>query len=93
MADNGISFSKEYVTTVYCKHFQISKRWGDYLVEKDSFMEIKAVINLEKVNLAQAKNYLEACELTADLLINLGVKSQIFKLLTIKNSTKKIKAV
>jgi len=93
MADNGISFSKEYVTTVYCKHFQISKRWGDYLVEKDSFMEIKTVINLEKVNLAQAINYLEACELTADLLINLGVKSLIFKLLTIKNSTKKIKAV
>jgi len=84
MADNGISFSKECVTTVYCKHFEIGRQWGDFLVEENSFMEIKAVINLEKVNLAQAINYLEACELTADLLINLGVKSLIFKLLNNK---------
>ncbi|MCK4921914.1 MAG: GxxExxY protein [Bacteroidales bacterium] len=42
-------------------------------------LEIKAVIKLEDVHLAQAINYLEAYNLEIGLLINLGSKSLQFK--------------
>jgi len=42
-------------------------------------VEIKAVINLEAVHLAQAMNYVEANNLETGLLINFGAKSLQFK--------------
>jgi GxxExxY protein len=42
-------------------------------------VELKAVINLEDVHLAQAMNYLEAYNLPTGLLINFGAKSLQFK--------------
>jgi GxxExxY protein len=42
-------------------------------------VEIKAVIQLEDVHLAQAINYLEAYNLEVGLLINFGSKSLEFK--------------
>jgi len=42
-------------------------------------VEIKALINLEDVHLAQAKNYLEAYNLEVGLLLNFGSKSLEFK--------------
>ncbi len=42
-------------------------------------VELKAVINLEDVHLAQAINYLEAYNLQTGLLINFGAKSLQFK--------------
>lgn len=38
-------------------------------------VEIKAIINLEDVHLAQAMNYVEAYNLEIGLLINFGAKS------------------
>ena len=42
-------------------------------------VEIKAIIQLEDVHLAQAINYLEAYGLRVGLLINFGAKSLQFK--------------
>ncbi len=42
-------------------------------------LEIKAIIHLEDVHLAQAINYLEAYGLSVGLLINFGAKSLEFK--------------
>lgn len=42
-------------------------------------LEIKAIIKLEDVHLAQAKNYLEAYNINDGLLINFGAKSLEFK--------------
>ena len=42
-------------------------------------VEIKALVRLEDVHLAQAKNYLEAYGLENGLLINFGGKSLEFK--------------
>lgn len=42
-------------------------------------VELKAVINLEDVHLAQAMNYVEAYNLEIGLLINFGAKSLQFK--------------
>jgi len=42
-------------------------------------VELKAVIELERVHLAQAKNYLEAYNIQVGLLINFGSISLQFK--------------
>ena len=42
-------------------------------------LEIKALINLEAVHLAQAMNYVEAYGLEIGLLINFGAKSLQYK--------------
>ena len=42
-------------------------------------VEIKVVINLEDVYLAQAMNYLEAYRMEVELLINFGSRSLQFK--------------
>ena len=51
----------------------------DFLVEGLISVEIKAVIKLEDVHLAQAINYLEAYNIEVGLLINFGSKSLEFK--------------
>jgi GxxExxY protein len=42
-------------------------------------VELKAIIQLEDVHLAQAKNYLEAYNMEVGLLINFGSTSLQFK--------------
>jgi len=41
-------------------------------VEEKIMVEIKAIIELENVQLAQAKNYLEAYDMQVGLLLNFG---------------------
>ena len=47
----------------------------DFLVEGMVMVELKAIIRLEDVHLAQAINYLEAYGLEIGLLLNFGAKS------------------
>lgn len=79
MTDQGISFSREHEMPVYYKHQQIGTRRVDFLVENKVALELKAIIQLEDVHLAQAINYLEAYDLEIGLLINFGAKSLQFK--------------
>lgn len=89
MADNGISFSREYEMPIYFKNQQIGTRRVDFLVEAYISVELKAIIELEDVHLAQAINYLEAYDLEVGLLINFGAKSLVFKRLNNKNYNQK----
>jgi len=89
MADSGISFSREYEMPVYYKNQQIGTRRVDFLVEESISVELKAIINLEDVHLAQAINYLEAYDLEVGLLINFGAKSLDFKRLNNKKFNQK----
>lgn len=52
-----------------------SHRGGDFLIDDLISVEIKALIGLEDVHLAQAINYPEAYYLEIGLLINFGSKS------------------
>ena len=52
-------------------------------------VELKALVNLEKVHLAQALNYLEAYQVEIGLLINFGSTSLQFKRLTIEQKLSK----
>jgi GxxExxY protein len=49
------------------------------VVEDQVIVEIKALINLEDVHLAQAKNYVVAYDKPQGLLINFGSQSLQFK--------------
>jgi GxxExxY protein len=60
----------------------IGNRRVDFFVENKIMLEIKAIIKLEDVHLAQAINYLEAYNLEIGLLLNFGSKSLEFKRLT-----------
>jgi len=79
MADVGINFSREYEMPVYYKNQHIGTRRVDFLVEGIVSVELKAIIQLEDVHLAQAINYLEAYDLEVGLLINFGSKSLEYK--------------
>ena len=51
----------------------------DFFVEDKIMVELKALITLEEVHLAQAMNYCQAYNLPIGLLINFGAKSLEFK--------------
>ena len=84
MRDQGISFTREFEMPIYYKAQQIGTRRVDFLVEGVISVELKALIQLEKVHLAQALNYLEAYNLEIGLLINFGSSSLDFRRLTNK---------
>jgi len=79
MALHGMEFRREFEMPIYYKDVHIGTRRADFLVEGIISVELKAVIKLEDVHLAQAINYLEAYNLEVGLLINFGSKSLDFK--------------
>ena len=75
----GLQFEREKEMTIFYRNIDIGTRRVDFFVEKLIMVELKAVIRLEDVHLAQAKNYLEAYKMEIGLLINFGAKSLEFK--------------
>ncbi len=75
----GIQYEREFSMRVHYKQYHIGDRRVDFLIEGIISVELKAVIALEPVHLAQARNYLEAYNLEVGLLINFGAKSLQFK--------------
>ena len=57
----------------------IGSRRVDFLIENRISVELKALVLLEDIHLAQAKNYLEAYKLRVGLLINFGGPRLEFK--------------
>jgi GxxExxY protein len=57
----------------------VGTRRADFIVENQVIVELKAVIDLQDVHLAQAKNYLVAYNFDIGLLINFGNTSLQFK--------------
>ena len=90
MRDQGISFTREFEMPIYYKVQQIGTRRVDFLVEGVISVELKALIQLEKVHLAQALNYLEAYNLEIGLLINFGSSSLDFRRLKNKKFNPRI---
>ncbi|HPE09698.1 MAG TPA: GxxExxY protein [Saprospiraceae bacterium] len=75
----NIDFSREQEMTLLYKGHDVGTRRVDFFVENKIMVELKAVIQLEDVHLAQAMNYVEAYHLEIGLLINFGAKSLQFK--------------
>lgn len=68
----NIEFVREFEMDIFYKNQHIGKRRVDFFVENKISVEIKALIKLEPVHLAQAINYLEAYNLEIGMLINFG---------------------
>ena len=75
----NIHHEREKEMSLQYKGFDIGTRRVDFFVENKIMVEIKAVINLEDVHLAQAMNYVEAYNMEIGLLLNFGAKSLQFK--------------
>ncbi len=79
LQSRGLSFVREQEMQIEYKGHDIGTRRVDFFVEDKVMVEIKAVIQLEDVHLAQAINYLETYDLEIGLLMNFGSKSLGFK--------------
>lgn len=81
MSQSGLVFAREIEQDIFYKDLAkpIGTRRADFVVEGKVLVELKAIIQLEDVHLAQALNYLKAYKLEVGLLINFGSKSLTFK--------------
>ena len=75
----GLNFGREIEQTIFYEGIEVGIRRADFVVENKIIVELKAVINLEDVHLAQAKNYVVAYDFPIGLLINFGAVSLQFK--------------
>jgi GxxExxY protein len=75
----GLVFARELEQEIFYDGINVGTRRADFVVENDIIVEIKALINLENVHLAQAKNYVVAYDKQIGLLINFGATSLQFK--------------
>ena len=85
MRQAGLDFAREIEQDIFYKNLPepIGTRRADFVVEGKVLVELKAIIQLEDVHLAQALNYLKAYKLEVGLLINFGSKSLTFKRLVL----------
>ena len=75
----ALAFAREMEMPIFYREVEIGTRRVDFFVEGKIMIELKALIKLEDVHLAQAMNYLEAYKMEIGLLINFGAKSLEFK--------------
>jgi len=79
MNKQGLSFAREMEMQIFYEGAHIGTRRVDFFVEDKIMLELKAIIKLEEVHLAQAMNYCQAYNLPIGLLINFGAKSLEYK--------------
>jgi GxxExxY protein len=77
----NLRFAREAEQSIYYENLVVGTRRADFIVDEKVVVELKAVINLEDVHLAQAKNYVVAYNLPLVLLINFGSTSLQYKLI------------
>jgi len=80
----ALDYAREFEMPIYYLDQHIGTRRVDFLVDNKISVELKAIIKLEDVHIAQAMNYLEAYNLEIGLLINFGSKKLEFHRLTNK---------
>lgn len=90
MSKVGLQFSREIEQDIFYKdlHEPIGTRRADFVVEGKVLVELKAIIKLDDVHIAQVLNYLRAYRLEVGLLINFGSKSLTYKRLVLDKRTK-----
>ena len=69
----GLEFSREVEQNIYYEGIHVGTRRADFVVENKVIVELKAVINLEDVHLAQAKNYVVAYRFEKGLFLQMVV--------------------
>lgn len=87
MEKAGILFARELEMPIYYEDVEVGSRRADFVIENEVLVELKAVIKLEDVHLAQTLNYLQAYKIEKGLLINFGSNSLEFKRLYRKKNS------
>lgn len=77
MKKTDLSFSRELEIPIFYDNEEVGSRRVDFLVENIVLVELKALVALEDVHLAQGLNYLVAYKLNKGLLINFGSRIPI----------------
>ena len=75
MEKQGLGFVREEEMPIFYDEIQLGSRRADFVVENQVLVELKAIIKLEDVHLAQGLNYLTAYKIDKGLLINFGSTS------------------
>ncbi len=75
----GIAFGREVEQTIYYDGIAVGTRRADFIVADRVVVELKALTALEKVHIAQAKNYVVAYGFEIGLLVNFGAESLDYK--------------
>jgi len=81
LARTDLAFQREKEQTVFYEEIEVGTRRADFVVEEKVIVELKALVNLEDVHIAQAKNHTVAYDFPLGLLINFGSQSLQYKLL------------
>jgi GxxExxY protein len=81
LGKTSLSFAREIEQQIYYEGIDVGTRRADFVVENKLMVELKALTNLEKVHIAQAKNYVVAYDFATGLLINFGAESLQYHLL------------
>lgn len=76
-----LGFEREVEQPIYYDGIEVGSRRADFVVEGRVIVELKAIITLDNVHLAQAKNYVVAYDFAKGLLINFGAVSLQHKLI------------
>ncbi len=75
MTNQQIYFQRELEMPLYYDNQHIGTRRVDFMVNETVMVELKAVIKMEDVHLAQGLNYLVAYKVDLGLLLNFGARS------------------
>jgi GxxExxY protein len=79
MDKQRLAFTRELEMIIYYDGKEIGTRRVDFFVDGKIMVELKALIKLEDVHLAQTMNYCQAYNLPVAMLLNFGAKSLEFK--------------
>ena len=71
----GIEFLREQEMPIFYEGINVGTRRADFIIAGEVMVELKALIKLEEVHLAQALNYLTAYQIEKGLLVNFGSNS------------------
>ena len=71
----GLEYLREEEMPIYYDNIQVGTRRADFIIANQALVELKAMVKLEDVHLAQGLNYLTAYQIEKGLLINFGATS------------------
>ena len=75
----GLDFSREVEQKIFYDGIDVGTRRADFIIERNILIELKALLEIEDVHIAQVKNYLVAYDFPVGLLINFGGNDLQFK--------------
>ena len=71
----SLEFLREEEMPIFYENIQVGTRRADFIIADKVLVELKAMVKLEDVHLAQGLNYLTAYQIEKGLLINFGSTS------------------